>query len=418
VNLSNKTEGIVFINLPKDLEQTIGDFKVDPTIPIPLQLPENHKEMEANDVTVERIIAGMLKIIAWVPDHENFEYFRQFVIASQPESIEQLNLAAIAKEKKDDYIFSEELFLCVNHLAPQPASFINLATHYAKRATLTEDSEGKDARYDLFQQKTLDVLNEGLKSNPDNPDLLCEIGYFHIYQNNIDSARDYLEKYMENALEDDKRKEQVGHVLKDINNKMTNDTALLQAYDEIQLCNEDKALELLDIYLQKNPDVWNAYFFKGWALRRQFNYKSAKECFLECIKLGESNSEVYNELSICALEEGHKELAIFYLDSALDLEPQNLKLLTNLAYLKIEDKDFDKARQLLENARAIDIKDPLVEHLSKIYCTATGETLADKPVIEEVVEDIQAYEEISGQSHHAHKEVNKEDEVIDLGDDT
>jgi tetratricopeptide (TPR) repeat protein len=415
MNLSNKTEGIVFINLPKDLEQEIGDFKVNPTIPIPLQLPEDHKEMEANDVTVERIIAGMLKIIAWVPEHKHFEYYRQFVLASQPESIEQLNIAAIAKEKKEDYDFSEELFLCVNHLSPQPASFINLATHYAKRATLTEDSEGKGALYDLFQQKTIDTLNEGLEQNPDDPDLLCEIGYFHIYQNNIDSARDYLEKYMEKALEDDKRKEQVGNVLKDINNKLTNDTALLQAYDEIQLCNEDKAIELLDIYIAKNPDVWNAFFFKGWALRRQFEYESAKECFLECIRLGESNSEIYNELSICALEEGHKELAIFYLDSALDLEPQNLKILTNLAFLKMEDKDYDKARQLLENARTIDINDPLVQHLSKAYCTATGETLSKEPIIEEVVEDIQSYEEISGHSHHSHKEAD--DEVISLGED-
>ena len=417
MNLSNKTEGIVFINLPKDLEQTIGDFKVDPTIPIPLQLPENHTKMEANDVTVERIISGMLKIIAWVPEHEHFEYFRQFVIASQPESIEQLNLAAIAKEKVEDYGFSEELFLCVNHLAPQPASFINLATHYAKRATHAEDGEGKDTLYDLYQQKTIDILIKGLKSNPDNPDLLCEIGYFHIYQNNIDSARDYLEKYMENAEDEDKRKKQVGNVLKDINNKLTNDTALLQAYDEIQLCNEDKALELLHTYIENNPEVWNAYFFKGWALRRQFNYQGAKECFLECIKLGESNSEIYNELSICALEEGHKELAIFYLDSALDLEPQNLKLLTNLAYLKIEEKDYDKARHLLENARAIDINDPLVEHLSKAYCTATGETLSKTPIIEEAVEDIKAYEELNGQSHHSHKATN-EKEVIELGDDT
>lgn len=417
VNLSNKTEGIVFINLPKNLEQTIGDFKVDPTIPIPLQLPENHKKIEADDVTVERIVAGMLKIIAWDPDNEHFEYYREFVLASQPESIEQLNIAAIAKEKIEDHDFSEELFLVVNHLSQQPASYINLATHYAKRATLAEDNEGKGALYDLYQQKTIDTLIEGLKKNPEDPDLLCEIGYFHIYQNNIDTARDYLEQYMNAAKEDDERKAQVKNILKDINNKLTNDTALLQAYDEIQLCNEDKALELLDVYIEKNPEVWNAFFFKGWALRRQLKFTEAKENLLHCIKLGESNSEIYNELSICALEEGHQELAVYYLDSALDLEPDNIKLLTNLAYLKLEEKDYDKARQLLERARAIDIKDPLVEHLSKSYCSATGDTLNEKPIIEEVVEDIETYEELSGHSHHAHKKDDGVEEVIQIGED-
>ncbi len=414
MNLSNKTEGIVFINLPKDLEQTIGNFKVDPTIPIPLQLPENHDRMESEDVSIERIIAGMLKIIAWNPDHENFEYYRNFVLASQPESVEQLNIAAIAKEKKEDYDFSEELFLVVNHLAPQSASFINLATHYAKRATLAEDTEGKDALYDYFQQKTIDTLVEGLEKNQNDPDLLCEIAYFHIYQNNIDSARDYFEKFMENSQEDDQRRERVANVLKDINNKLTDDATLLQAYDEIQLCNEDKAIELLDKYLEGNNDVWNAHFLKGWALRRKLKFEAAKECFLECIKLGESNSEIYNELSICALEEGHKELSVFYLDSALDLEPENLKILTNLAFLKLEDEDYDKARYLLEKARVLDEKDPLVIHLSKAYCSATGETLED-PIIEEVVEDITEYEEISGHSHHAPKK--REDESIIIGDD-
>lgn len=414
MNLSKKTEGIVFISLPKDLEQTIGDFKVNPNIPIPLQLPENHNRMEAEDVSIERLIAGMLKIIAWNPEHEHFNYYRDFVLSSQPESVSQLNIAAIAKEKKEDYDFSEELFLAVNHLAPQSASYINLATHYAKRATLAEDKEGKDALYDYFQQKTIDTLLEGLEKNPNNADLLCEIGYFHIYQNNIDSARDYFEKFMEKASKDDQRRERIANVLKDINNKLTDDAHLLQAYDEIQLCNEDKAIELLDTYLEKNHDIWNAHFLKGWALRRKLKFEEAKESFLECIKLGESNSEIYNELSICALEEGHKELSIFYLDSALDLEPENLKILTNLAFLKIEEEDYDKARYLLEKARALDEQDPLVIHLSKAYCNATGETL-DEPIIEEVVEDITQYEEISGQSHHAPKKTD--DNSIIIGDD-
>ncbi|MBK5200864.1 MAG: hypothetical protein JJE21_04935 [Spirochaetaceae bacterium] len=414
MNLSNKTEGIVFINLPKELEQTIGDFKVDPTIPIPLQLPENHNRMEAEDVSIERLIAGMLKIIAWNPEHEHFEYYRNFVLYSQPEAVSQLNIAAIAKEKKEDYEFSEELFLAVNHLIPQSASFINLATHYAKRATLAEDKEGKDALYDYFQQKTIDTLIEGLEKNLNDPDLLCEIGYFHIYQNNIDSARDFFEKFMENASEEDKRRERIGNVLKDINNKLTNDASLLQAYDEIQLCNEDKAIELLNKYLANNNDIWNAHFLKGWALRRKLKFEEAKDSFLECIKLGESNSEIYNELSICALEEGHKELSIYYLDSALDLEPENLKILTNLAFLKIEEKDYDKARYLLEKARALDEQDPLVIHLSNAYCNATGEIL-EEPIIEESVADITQYEEISGQSHHAPR--NMEDESIIIGDD-
>lgn len=387
-----KNKGIVFITLPKDFNQKLGDFTINPEIPIPIQLPEDHSELRKEDVSVERIIAGMLKIIAWEPDHEHFKYYRDFVLSSQPESVDQLNIAAIAKEKKEDYEFSEELFLIVNHLSPQPSTFINLATHYAKRATNAEDTDGKNALYDFFQQKTLDTLTEGVALFNEDPDLLCELGYFHIYQKNIEAARDYLEKFVKVAKENDERKEKIENILRDINTKLTTDAKLLQAYDEIQLCNEEKALELLNLYINENPDVWNAHFFKGWALRRKLRFSEAKQSFLECIKLGESNSEIYNELSICALEEGHRELAIYYLDSALDLKPDDLKILTNLAYLKLEDKDYDKARYLLEKSRAIDEKDPLVKHLIKSYCDATGESLSST-IVEEIVEDVEAVEE-------------------------
>lgn len=389
---TSKSNGIVFINLPEDFNQKMGNFNIKSNIPIPVQLPDDHKELTKDDVSVERIIAGMLKIIAWQPEHEHFSYYKEFILSTQPECVEQLNLAAIAKEKKEDYDFSEELFLIVNHLEPQASTFINLATHYAKRATVAEDTDGKNALYDYFQQKTLDTLTEGVQLFNEDPDLLCELGYFHIYQKNIEAARDYLEKFIKVATDDDKRKERVSNILKDINSKLTSDAKLLQAYDEIQLCNEEKAIELLNDYIKENDEVWNAYFFKGWALRRKLKFAEAKECFLECIKLGESNSEIYNELSICALEEGHRELAIFYLDSALDLQPDDLKILTNLAYLKLEDKDFDKVRYLLEKARVIDEKDPLVKHLCKEYCKTTGETLSDI-IVEEVVDDVEAFEE-------------------------
>lgn len=388
---TEKLEGIVFINLPKSLEKAVDGFPLDSSIPLPIQLPEGKTDIEQSYITIERIVAGMIKIIAWQSDNKHFEYYRNFVLAAQSDAVNQLNLAAIAKQKAEDFTFSEELFIAVNNLAPQPASFINLATHYSTRAVKAQERDD-ETEYDLYQQKALNTLNDGLKVFENNPDLLCEVGFFHVYQNNIEAAREKFEAYMKKADKNDERKEQVTKILKDIDEKIHDETQLLEAYDQINLYNEEKAIEILDEFLKENPDVWNAHFFKGWALRRIQRYEEAKPCFLEALKLGECNSEIYNELAICALEEDQRELALFYLDTAIDLEPDSITLLTNYALLNLEDKNYDKARYLLEKARNVDEEDPLVVHLIKKYSEETGEDLSD-PVNEEVVEDVVATQE-------------------------
>ncbi len=384
MNKNEKLEGIVYINLPSELKKTINNFNIDPEIPIPFQLEIGQSDVNPDEITIERIVAAMIKIVAWDNKNKHFDYYRNFILAAQEDAVNQLNVAAIAKEKAKDFEFSEELFIAVNNLAPQPASFINLASHYSNQAA--SKKEKNPTEYEYFLQKAFESLNEGLTQFKDNPDLLCEIGYFHVYQNNIEAARESLEKYLNFAEKDDKRITQVEKILSDINEKINDDSKLLEAYDQINLSNEDKAIELLDEFLEKNPDVWNAHFFKGWALRRQNKFALAKPCFLEALKLGECNSEIYNELAICALEEDQRELALFYLDTAIDLEPENITLLTNLALLNLEDKNYDKARYLLEKSRDIDENDPLVIHLIEKYTSETGEQI--KEIIkEEIVDD-------------------------------
>ena len=394
---NERLNGIVYITLPESFKKQIDGFKLDPAIPIPVQLEEGKTSVDIEDITIERIVAGMIKIVAWDTKNSHFDYYREFIQAAQSDAVNQLNVAAIAKEKAQDYAFSEELFIAVNNLAPQPATFINLATLYSTQASKLKDSSSTE--YDYFQQKAFDTLNEGLEKFKDNPDLLCEIGYFHVFQNNIESAREYLEKYLKKADKDDKRIIQVKKILSDINEKISDDSKLLEAYDQINLSNEDKAIELLDDFIKKNPDVWNAHFFKGWALRRQGKFTEAKPNFLEALKLGECNSEIYNELAICALEEGQRELALFYLDTAIDLEPESITLLTNYALLNLEDANYDKARYLLEKARVVDEKDPLVIHLIEKYTEATGEKISDHPIKEEVVEDLQLEEHEHDHDH-------------------
>jgi tetratricopeptide (TPR) repeat protein len=379
---NQKIKDLLFIHLPSSMERDINGFHVDSSIDIPVQLPDGKTEIDSNtEISIEMIIAGMLKIIAYNQDHPHFSYYRDFVLASQSDAVNELNLAAIAKEKNNDLDFAEELFLTVNHLAPQSATFINLATLYSKRAA---QDEKKGTQYDFYQQKALNILNEGLEQLGEDENILNEIGFFHMYQGNIESAKNYLDRYLEVAHEGEK-KTHVQRIMSDINNKLNNDKALMQAYDEIQMNNEEKALTLLDPYLVENPKVWNGWFLKGWALRRLEQFVDAEENFLKCLALGESSSDIYNELALCSIESGKVELAKNYLNTAVDLDGENLTLLSNLAYLHLKDEEWDEAREFLELARNIDGSDPVIVKLMEDYQNATGEKLSS-PIVQEFVD--------------------------------
>ena len=104
----------------------------------------------------------------------------------------------------------------------------------------------------------------------------------------------------------------------------------------------------------------------------------------ECIKLGESSSDIYNELSICELEEGNRELAKTYLESAADLDPENLTVLSNLAYLYLGDGQLDEAREYLEKARYISGDDKIISSLIEEYEKISGEKIGEL-IHEEIV---------------------------------
>ncbi|MFA6844631.1 MAG: tetratricopeptide repeat protein [Sphaerochaetaceae bacterium] len=397
------TDDIVFITLPPSMARDINGFKIDPARQLPVQLPEGKTALDGTDeITIEMIIGGMLKIIAYKTEHPNFAYYKAFVLAAEPDCVEQLNLAAIAQEKAGNMGFSEQLFLTVCHLMPQSATYINLATFYSQKAA---NDTNKGEVYDMFAQKALDTLLEGLEAFPKDADLLCEVGYFHLYQGNIEAAKNFFDQYLLVAPQGEKRKK-VEKVFSDINNKINNDTTLMQAYDEIQLSNEQKALSLLDEYIKKNEKVWNAYFLKGWALRRLEQFQKAKEALLMCLKLEESNADIYNELSLCELALGNKELAKTYLNIAVDLDNGNLTMLSNLAYLHLKDLEFDEARKYLEIARSLDGNDPLIIQLMKDYESQTGDKLSE-PIVEQVVDDEKLQEEVRKQ--------DAKDEMQDFG---
>ena len=392
---------IRYIKVPQNLKLSEGAFKIDPEIRLPIQIKEGKKNIEEDDLTIEAIVAGMLTLIAYDELNKDIDYYKAFVKAVEPDIASNLNTAAIAKQEAKDYDFAEELFLSVYHLEPQSASCINLATLYSYMSVNEEEKKNLD-KADEYLAKAKATLLDGLRRFGENEWILAELASFEGFLGNLEEAKEYAERYLLVAGEGE-RKEEIKKFLKEVDQHLESDNAFKEAYDYIMIDMPDKAISAIDSFLEKNSGIWNGYFIKAWALRKAERYEEAKKCLLKCLELGESNTDIYNELSICELECGNKELAKQYLNTAVDLDETNLTALSNLAFLLIEDKEYDDARYYLEKARNVAADDEIIKNLIKSYEKATGEKIGDK-ITEEVVnsDEDESMEEILEELENTH----------------
>lgn len=394
--MSEALNRIIFITLPPSMGKKIGSFTIDPAIALPVALADGSPTLDEASITIERIVSGMLHVLAYDPDHKDTNYYRNFVLAAQPNAVEELTIAAIAQQQKGNLEFAEELFLTICHLSPQSVTYINLATLYSHRAAL--DTK-KGETYDFYQQKALNTLSEGLANVGEDEALLRELGYFHLYQGNVEIAQEYLQKYVDIAQEGE-QKAHAQKILADVSKKLAGERQLMEAYDAIQMNKEEEALTLLDQYIKNTPAIWNAFFLKGWALRRLERFVEAEAALIKALELESHSSDIYNELALCALEGGNEELAKSYLSTALDLDEESITLISNLAYLHLRSGELEEARHLLEVGRALDADDPLIQQLMEDYTAQSGDTLGAV-----IVEEYLDTEEVADKVKHGAREI-------------
>ncbi|MHC1692248.1 MAG: hypothetical protein AB9828_04400 [Sphaerochaetaceae bacterium] len=373
---------IVFIAIPEDFQQEFNDFRLDHTKLLPVQLPEGKTTIDPQEgINVGMIAAALIKLLAYHSDHADTPYYRQLLVALQPDVSQELQVAAIAKAKIEDFDFAEELFLAANHLEPTiPELYVDLAVLYAQQAKKALDAK-KEVEYDFHIEKQLAILKEGLGILPLSELLLSEIGMLNLYLGNEEIALDYLQQYLRVAV-DSEKKNTLEARAKQLSDKLEDDRTLYEAFDQMQLHNEEQALRLINTFIEHKPKVWSGWFIKGWALRSLGDFEAAGKAFITCLELGGKNADIYNELSICALESGNIQLAKDYLSIAIDLEDTNVKLLTNLAYLHLRDEEYNQVYELYLKASSVDPEDPAVKNLALELEKRTGGQLEDNDVID------------------------------------
>lgn len=369
MNSLNPLESVYYISIPENFVSSNSSFKIDTSIKLPVQVKDADSPGNFNpqEITAEQILAGILTILAYDKKNEHLDYYRSIITQVKPNIKKELCEAAILKTKNEDFDLAEEIFRALIGLDPNDKAItLNMALFLDQRADSYRMS-GLNEDADAYDNDALNYYKDSLEADPPIPDAYFNIGFFYMKQHDYRNAKDAFETYLALTCEtsDEEmgedgvyKKERAQEILNNINNENIDDENFRAAYDLISHGQEEKGLEKIRSFLQNNPKVWNAWFLLGWGLRRLERYTDAKNAFLEALKNGgNSNSDTYNELSLCYVQEHNFKDAHDCLMKALALEPENTKVMSNLGYLALAQGNKQEARNYFQAVLEFDPKD-------------------------------------------------------------
>ena len=242
----NPLKNIIYISIPENIEKNIGNFTIDPSILLPVEVPAGSEDYQLQNLSWEMIISAMLKVLAYKPDHEHAEYYRNFILTVDPTIVEELTNIAILKAKNQDYDIAEEIFLALSQLVPDDTNnILNLALVYEQHAVAYERIGNSDLK-DVYINKAFEGYKEALKRDPESPDVHYNAAHFFSRNHNVQKAKEHFQHYL-NLGSDKKRLEEVKKLLTEIDTQDQLDTLFKEAYDFIRMGKEHEGIKRIQI---------------------------------------------------------------------------------------------------------------------------------------------------------------------------
>ena len=360
---------IAYISLPEDFHYEFAEFRVDPAVALPIELEPEVASVSPEDLTWDATIAAMLKVLAYHPHHDDAAYFRRFIRAAKPTVGAELTEAGIIKAHNGDFAIAEELFLALTGLNPDDTSAgLNLAFAYEQHAqaverTGTEEAEGSADTAEQLRRSAERAYFRVLDLDPLHAETHINLAHFYLGQRRYADARPHLEVYVRHGADDEQRAD-AQRILRQVSSDGLADESFRAAYELIRDGSEADGLRKIERFLDLHPDVWQAHFLRGWGLRRSGAFAEAKLAFETVLTQGREAdaaglADTHNELAICNLELRCYDDAERNLRSALQLDPENTKIISNMGILAMKQGRLDDARRYFATIRELDPNDPL-----------------------------------------------------------
>jgi tetratricopeptide (TPR) repeat protein len=361
---------IHFLSVPESLRGKIEDisqdcgFSINPDIPIPVEIPENEEKLNLEELSWEMIVSGMLNVIASGPgayvSAENgawIDYYRYFVLALRPNILAEFTEAAVLKARNCDFDPALEILDALRGLFPaSPVVKLNRALAMEERASLFERRGKPEAEAAFLETEA--AYEDVLAIQPPFPEAYFNAGFFYLGRKDFRNARECLSVYIDYSDDEEKQK-QAHAIVKNINENGLEDENLNAAYQLICQEQEEEGMLRIRDFIEKYPSVWNGWFILGWALRRLGRWKDGAAAFSKAVEIDGSVCDVRNELAICLMECGDLKGARRELEAALRLDPENIKIISNLGVLAVKSGKADEAAAFFRAVHELDPDDEI-----------------------------------------------------------
>ncbi|MBP7263392.1 MAG: tetratricopeptide repeat protein [Spirochaetia bacterium] len=332
-------DSVSFISVPPQLATSFSGFTVDPSIPLPVELSAAG---DLSSLGWEMIVSGMLRVLAYQPDHVHAAYYRDFVLAVKPDIAGELSQTGILKARNGDHELAEEIFLALRGLYPEaPEPLLNLAVLYEDMADALERT-GKPEDADEERERAFGCYKGILAMDPPFPEGWLNAGYFHLKSRNYDKAREIFEFYCTLGQDEDKTAK-AREIAARLATRSGADALFKEAYDYIRMGDEERGIAKALEFTQAQPSVWNGWFLVGWGRRRLERWADARDAFIRAMELGADEVDILNELAICEMELGLMDQSRQRLERALRKEPDNVKIISNLGVVARRQGRLDEA---------------------------------------------------------------------------
>ncbi|MDR2150067.1 MAG: tetratricopeptide repeat protein [Spirochaetaceae bacterium] len=344
---------IVFLAVPESICDIADQgFSIDPDIPIPLEVSDD-VATDLQNLSWEMIISGMMRVILDDPATEYADYYRRFIVAVRPEIISELSNAALVKAKNNDYQAALKIIDDLQTVFPaSPQLFLSRALVLEERAVHAGQKTG------IALDQACAAYEEALARNPVLPLAFFYAGSFFMKHKRFGRAKACFLSYL--SLSDDPaKKAKVEAIIQTISRTGLDDTDFQEAYTFISTGALEQGLEHIHCFLERHPDVWNAWFMLGWALRKARRYNDARIAFEKALELGGNNSDTHNELAICLMECGDFAGARAELLIALREDGENVKIISNLGALSLKMGHHEEAEAFFRTVLAFEPDDTI-----------------------------------------------------------
>jgi tetratricopeptide (TPR) repeat protein len=325
----------------------VGDFRLDPQIDLPIELPRGSQRTAPADISWQAIIAAMLKILAYRPEAEHADYYRSFILAAQPDIKEEFTRAGILKTEQGELELAMEIFRSMAGLFPGCGRTLNNLALVYEQLGQEWDRRGDPAQAERYGELAFETYKAALAAEPELAAVHQNFAHFYLRRGNPQKACEHLERFLKHN-QDPEMAEPARVLLHRLEAAAAAEAACAEALDAIQIGREKAAIELLTPVTREHPGLWNAWFLLGWAHRRIANYEEGRRAFLAALQHNERSPDLHNELAICLMELGDLEESRKHLEAAQLLSPDDPKILSNLGVLALRRGDAPEARRLFQ----------------------------------------------------------------------